>query len=69
MPNDFHSFFAEYSGIERVFFNGAKAKHSFRRYVLPELDVELEYVRLPSTSPANAGLGYGGKLAAWEVIL
>jgi double-stranded uracil-DNA glycosylase len=68
VANDFRSFFGEYGGIERVYFNGAKAEDSFRRYVFPGLDVELEYLRLPSTSPANAGLGYGGKLEAWRVV-
>jgi G:T/U-mismatch repair DNA glycosylase len=53
-----------------VFFNGAKAEATFRRYVLPQIGgVPLSYRRLPSTSPANASLSPTRKLAAWRAIL
>jgi TDG/mug DNA glycosylase family protein len=66
VPNDFAGFFAAHPKIERVCFNGAKAEQAFRRYVLPALDVEMEYVRLPSTSPAHAGMSFAKKLAVWQ---
>jgi TDG/mug DNA glycosylase family protein len=69
VTNDFQRFFSEHPGIKRVFFNGNKAEQAFRRYVMPELEVEgLELVRLPSTSPANASITREKKLAEWRRI-
>lgn len=68
--NDFSAFFAVHCNIERVFFNGGAAETNFRRLVLPELQgIELELVRLPSTSPAHAARSYAEKLAAWSAIV
>ena len=56
--------------IRTICFNGAKAEHSFRKYVLAELPEapEIEYHRLPSTSPANASTSYVRKRQAWQVV-
>lgn len=68
--NDFRAFFRTHPRISRVFFNGATAEAIFRRRVARELDgVSVSYARLPSTSPAHAGMSFTGKLAAWRVIL
>lgn len=68
--NDFSAFFAVHRNIERVFFNGGAAEVSFRRHVLPGLQgMNLQLVRLPSTSPAHAARSYAEKLAAWSVIV
>lgn len=69
VPNDFAAFFEKHSNIVRVYFNGGKAEQAFRRYVLPGLQAEVEFARLPSTSPAHAGRTFAQKLAAWRVIL
>jgi double-stranded uracil-DNA glycosylase len=67
--NDFVGFLARHRHIRQVFFNGAKAEASFRRRVLPTLGtVELDYRRLPSTSPAHAGMSRAAKLAAWQAL-
>lgn len=68
--NDFGSFFAQHPIIDRVFFNGAKAEQAFRRYVLPGLPsgLRISMTRLPSTSPANAGISPDAKLEAWRQI-
>jgi hypoxanthine-DNA glycosylase len=69
--NDFAGFFAGHRSIERIFFNGAKAAELYRRLVLPVLaapQAALPGERLPSTSPAHAGLAYSRKLAAWRVV-
>ncbi len=72
IPNDFAAFFAEHPGITRVCFNGTEAHNSFTRHVLPGLTQErvdrLDYVRLPSTSPAHA-VAFAKKLAAWRAAL
>ena len=66
VPNNFAAFFAEHPGIVRVCFNGAEAQNSFNRHVLPGLDLPgLQYLRVPSTSPAHA-VAFALKLAAWR---
>ncbi len=68
-PNDFAAFFARHPSITQVFFNGAKAEHSFRRFVLDRQKLPpLECHRLPSTSPAHAGMRYAQKLEAWRAV-
>ena len=70
VPNDFRSFFLQHPNITRVFFNGAKAEQCFLKHVLPSLEsAALQYQRLPSTSPANAGLSYQQKLFAWRSVM
>ena len=70
VANDFRRFFRTHRKIRRVFFNGAKAEATFRRYVLPQIGgVPLSYRRLPSTSPANASVSAARKLRAWRAIL
>jgi hypoxanthine-DNA glycosylase len=69
--NDFAGFFAEYSGIKQVFFNGKMAEKLYQQRILPVLNnrfTHLEYHCLPSTSPANASLKLEQKLEAWKVI-
>lgn len=69
VPNDFQEFFRQHPDIMQVFFNGAKAEQCFMKYVLPTLKANsLRYQRLPSTSPANAGIPYEKKLWAWQVV-
>lgn len=70
IANDFRAFFRSHREISHVFFNGAKAAASFKRRVLPGLDTgALRYIRLPSTSPANASIAYERKREAWRAIL
>jgi hypoxanthine-DNA glycosylase len=69
VPNDFATLFARYPKITHVFFNGAKAESAFRRHVLPTLsDSHHIFTRLPSTSPAHAGMSLERKIAAWRVV-
>lgn len=68
--NDFQSFFAVYTKITHIFFNGGAAESCFCSLVLPRLgDRELNLARLPSTSPANASYSFARKLAEWRAIL
>ncbi len=69
VPNDFAAFLRGHPQVARVFFNGAKAEASYRRYVLSSVAArQMSYRRLPSTSPANASQSYARKLAAWRAI-
>lgn len=70
VANDFEKFFAGHPRIRRVFFNGSMAESSYRRHVLPLLGRRgLDYVRLPSTSPAHAARSFEEKLSAWRVVV
>ena len=67
--NDFLRLFREYPGIQYVFFNGLAAEQAFKKHVLPSMNnIPLHFERLPSSSPAHAGLDFEGKLAAWYII-
>lgn len=68
--NDFAGFFSLHPHITRVYFNGSKAEQSFRKQVLDLQDLPaLQLQRLPSTSPAHAGMSYAEKLQQWRVLL
>lgn len=69
VPNDIAGLLARYPGIQRICFNGATAESLFRRHVLPTLDAMPQLVRLPSTSPAHAAMGFDAKLSAWRAGL
>jgi TDG/mug DNA glycosylase family protein len=71
VPNDFAGFLVEHPEIERICFNGATAQALFMKRVRPRLatHMDVEYVRLPSTSPANASLPFTDKLRAWQAIV
>lgn len=68
--NDFASFFRRHPHISHIFFNGAKAEQSFKRFVLEKQELpSLIFRRLPSTSPAHAGMRYAEKLQAWSAAI
>ncbi|MGD9409207.1 MAG: DNA-deoxyinosine glycosylase [Thiohalocapsa sp.] len=70
--NDFAGLLAAHPSIRCIAFNGGTAEREFRRRVLPTLDephAGIERLRLPSTSPAHAGMRFEAKLTAWRVIL
>lgn len=71
ITNDFEAFCRSHPRLRRIFFNGARAEHAFRKYVLPHLGSkeQLQLQRLPSTSPANARYSFQDKLEAWSVIV
>jgi TDG/mug DNA glycosylase family protein len=66
--NDFAAFFAGHPRIRRVLFNGATAETLYRRHAAAP-DRPIEYIRLPSTSPANAGTRPAEKQRAWAAAL
>jgi len=68
--NDFASFFARHPHITQVFFNGSKAEQCFRKFVQGKQALPpLKFHRLPSTSPAHAGMCYEDKLQAWRTAI
>ncbi len=72
VANDIAGLLASEPGIRAIVFNGGKAEQCFRRHVVPtlaEAAVALPRLRLPSTSPAHAGLDLPAKRAAWHDAL
>ncbi|MCU0758873.1 MAG: DNA-deoxyinosine glycosylase [Steroidobacteraceae bacterium] len=70
--NDFAPFLLAHRHIGRLCFNGGAAFDLFERRVLPTLPASLQAltrIRLPSTSPAHAGMGYAQKLERWRDAL
>jgi hypoxanthine-DNA glycosylase len=69
--NDFAWLFAQCPRLSHVLCNGALAHEQFVRRVLPTLAATKAPTvhRLPSTSPAHAGVAGSAKLAAWRAAL
>jgi hypoxanthine-DNA glycosylase len=74
IANDFRSFFKHHPNIKLIAFNGSEAEKSFKTYVLRELDLhevgisDVNFVRLPSTSPAHTQ-SLQQKIEAWRKAL
>jgi len=71
VANDFEIFLGQYQNIKCIFFNGSKAEQEFNKRVLPlisESHKELNYQRLPSTSPAHAAITRQEKLRQWMMV-
>jgi double-stranded uracil-DNA glycosylase len=70
IANDLPEFFKTHPLIQRVCFNGSTAEQCFQRHVNKHLtDHLIDYFRLPSTSPAHAGMSFADKLDQWRVGL
>jgi TDG/mug DNA glycosylase family protein len=69
--NDIPGLLSEFPGIRAVACNGATSANYFRKLVMPQIsaEIEIEMLPMPSTSPANAGMTFAQKLAAWRRLL
>lgn len=64
--NDFAGFLSDHGQIRRICFNGRKAEALFTRFVISEFSsTHLEFISLPSTSPANAAMSFDEKRDVW----
>jgi double-stranded uracil-DNA glycosylase len=71
IANDFSAFYEAAPDIQAVFFNGATAEREYTKRVIPTLPqkyARLPKYRLPSTSPAMAGMNKEQKIAQWQRI-
>lgn len=66
-PNDLATFLLRHPAITQVFFNGSKAEECYRKHVRP-VSRTIKYLRLPSTSPANASISRERKIEAWRAV-
>ena len=69
--NDFPWLLRQHPQIRAIFCNGATSEKYFRKLALPAIPEPhgFELIRMPSTSPANAGMNFEQKLAAWRRLL
>ena len=69
--NDFPGLLQRYPEIRAILFNGATSEKYFRKLVTPILPkpLAIELLRMPSTSPAHAGMSFKQKLEAWRRLL
>lgn len=65
VPNDISEILKN-SGVKRIFANGATAHKLYNTYLLGKTDIEA--VRLPSTSPANAAYSLDKLVENWKII-
>lgn len=65
IPNDL-SVILSSSKIRRIITNGNTAHQLYMKYIYPK--TEIEAVKLPSTSPANAGFNMERLIEAWTDI-
>ena len=70
VTNDVCALLKHYKTIHFVFFNGAKAKEIYNKYILPTLPstLKIDYKQLPSTSPAYAALPLQSKIQIWRQV-
>jgi len=66
-PNDLDSFIAKHKNLKVIGFNGAKSQVLFDTYFDRKSDVN--YIALPSTSPANAGMNFESICNHWRQLL
>ena len=66
VPNAIDTLIEAHPGIRAIAFNGSGARRLYDRHFTRH--AELEYLALPSTSPAHARLGFAEKLARWMAL-
>lgn len=68
--NDLDAFLDQHPHIKMVCFNGAAAAQCYQKHVLPTCKhTSINYIRLPSTSPAHAALSFEQKVTAWRAAI
>ncbi len=69
--NDIAGLLSKHPDVKLIAFNGATSERYFRKLVLPELQkpVQPDLLKLPSTSPAHAGMSLAAKTERWRVLL
>jgi hypoxanthine-DNA glycosylase len=65
-PHDLDGFLDDHKKIELVCFNGQKTSVLFDKYFIRRKTIR--YMTLPSTSPANAAIGWTALLVLWSSI-
>ena len=66
--NDVVGLLERYQTVQAIAFNGAASEKHFNKLIRPQLsaDLNIELLKMPSTSPANAGMKLDQKLELWR---
>ena len=65
VPNDLNVVL-DNSNVSKIFINGKTAYKYYKKYI--ESSINIQAVCLPSTSPANAGVGLNKLIEEWSII-
>lgn len=66
LPNDLAGFFNNHKNLKIIGFNGTKAQAIYDKFF--ERQPDLEYILLPSTSPANTRVNFDSICSEWKPI-
>jgi hypoxanthine-DNA glycosylase len=66
-PNDLETFIGKHPNLKVIAFNGTKAEALFNKYFSRKPGIQ--YLSLPSTSPANAGITFDNLCLKWQQIM
>jgi len=66
VPTDIPDLLKKHRGIQAIFLNGKTAERLYRKFSADRVAVPA--FCLPSTSPANASIGFHEKLKRWSVV-
>lgn len=66
-PNDLENFIAQHKSLKIIVFNGKKSEVLFNKYFNRKNN--LEYISLPSTSPANTGIDFDEICKLWRQLV
>ena len=66
VPTDIPGLLREYRGVAAVFLNGKTAERLYWKFSADRVAVPA--FGLPSTSPANASIGFQEKLKRWTIL-
>lgn len=66
-PNDIESFISKHRNLKVIGFNGQKAEALFNKFF--KRNSSINYISLPSSSPANAGITFENLCKIWEQLL
>lgn len=66
IPNDL-SPILDNSDIKKIILNGKTAEKYYKKYLSPVINID--YVTLPSTSPANAAYSLDRLIVEWKIII
>ncbi|MDZ4204499.1 MAG: DNA-deoxyinosine glycosylase [Bacteroidales bacterium] len=66
-PNDLDSFISRHKNLKVIGFNGTKSQTLFDKFFNRKIGIN--YILLPSTSPANTGIDFDNICKQWRQIL
>lgn len=66
-PNDLETFIKSHPQLSTIAFNGSKSEALYKKYF--KRNENIQYVSLPSTSPANATMSFEEACKKWEELL